>query len=85
MNIARTLPALALGLWTLLSQAEDLEPLDADFLEYLASLEDEDGDWTEVADDPPPKASGPCTASGTGECGQDGKKEDAAQAAAKKR
>ena len=85
MKIARALPVLALGLWTLLSQAEDLEPLDADFLEYLASLEDEDGDWTEVANDPPAPAADKCTASGAGECGQDGQKEDAAQAAAKKR
>ncbi len=29
--------------------AEEAEPLDADFLEYLANLEGDDDDWTLVA------------------------------------
>lgn len=31
-----------------LHAAEDIEPLDADFLDYLANMEDEEDDWTLV-------------------------------------
>ena len=81
MRIARRWPALLLGLFALASRAEDIEPLDADFLEYLASLESEDGDWTDVADEPPPQPS-KCEASKQSDCE---KKEEAADAAAKQR
>jgi cob(I)alamin adenosyltransferase len=30
--------------------AEEIEPLDAEFLDYLSQLEDDDDDWTLVAD-----------------------------------
>ncbi|MFC4310573.1 hypothetical protein ACFPN2_15890 [Steroidobacter flavus] len=32
--------------------ADEIEPLDADFLEYLANMEDEDDDWTLLEDAP---------------------------------
>lgn len=32
--------------------ADEIEPLDADFLEYLANMEDEDDDWTLLAEAP---------------------------------
>jgi hypothetical protein len=82
MKIAHALPALLLGLWTLVGRAEDIEPLDADFLEYLAALEGADGDWTEVSDEPPPAPD--CKAADERKCAKDDE-EDAAQAAAKKR
>lgn len=44
----------ALGLLLTLTQpllaADEIEPLDADFLEYLANMEREDDDWTLLAD-----------------------------------
>lgn len=55
-------PAL-LGLLLTLTQAlpaaEEIEPLDADFLDYLANMEREDDDWTLLADaeDRPPAAT----------------------------
>jgi hypothetical protein len=74
-----TVPADAMARWllpavlVLLSQAapaaEEVEQLDADFLEYLANLEGDDDDWTLMAaaeearaaagkgDDPPRKAA----------------------------
>ena len=33
-----------------LHAADEIEPLDADFLEYLANMEREDDDWTLLAD-----------------------------------
>lgn len=33
-----------------LPAADEIEPLDADFLEYLANMEREDDDWTLLAD-----------------------------------
>ena len=43
-----------LGFLLTLSQpllaADEIEPLDADFLEYLANMEREDDDWTLLAD-----------------------------------
>ena len=53
MSVARALSLLALGFATLQCRAEDVEPLDPEFLLYLGSLESEDGDWTEVADEEP--------------------------------
>jgi hypothetical protein len=79
MKIARALMVLALGLWALACPAEDIEPLEADFLEYLAALESEDGDWTEVADEPPEAAK--CEASAKRDC----ETEETAQPAAKQR
>lgn len=42
--------ALLLVGWMLLGAvtqaADEIEPLDGDFLEYLANMEDEDDDWT---------------------------------------
>jgi hypothetical protein len=32
--------------------ADEVEPLDGDFLEYLANMEDEDDDWTLLEDAP---------------------------------
>ena len=42
--------------------ADEIEPLDAAFLDYLANMEGDDDDWTLLADaaekkTPPPKAS----------------------------
>jgi hypothetical protein len=80
MSVARALPLLALGFATLLCRAEDVEPLDPEFLLYLASLESEDGDWTEIADEEPAPECKPadrkCTTSD---------EEDAAPFAAKQR
>lgn len=46
--------ALSMGVLALLSvtthAAEDTEPLDAEFLEYLGTLEGDDDDWTLVAE-----------------------------------
>ena len=57
--------ALLLVGWMLLSavtQATDeIEPLDGDFLEYLANMEDEDDDWT-LLEDAPRKAATPSQA-----------------------
>lgn len=33
-----------------LPAADEIEPLDGDFLEYLANMEQEDDDWTLLAD-----------------------------------
>jgi hypothetical protein len=38
--------------------ADEIEPLDGDFLEYLANMEDEDDDWT-LLEDAPRKAATP--------------------------
>ncbi|WP_129776246.1 hypothetical protein [Peristeroidobacter soli] len=38
--------------------ADEIEPLDADFLEYLANMEDEDDDWTLLEDAPRKTADG---------------------------
>jgi metallophosphoesterase superfamily enzyme len=45
---------------TALHAADDIEPLDADFLEYLANMEDEQDNWTliEGAHDKSKPASG---------------------------
>ena len=48
--------ALLLIGWMLLSavtqSSDEIEPLDGDFLEYLANMEDEDDDWTLLEDAP---------------------------------
>lgn len=36
--------------------ADEIEPLDGDFLEYLANMEDEDDDWT-LLEEAPRKAA----------------------------
>jgi hypothetical protein len=36
--------------------ADEIEPLDGDFLEYLANMEDEDDDWT-LLEEPPRKTA----------------------------
>jgi hypothetical protein len=41
---------LLLTLTQALPAADEIEPLDADFLEYLANMEREDDDWTLLAD-----------------------------------
>jgi hypothetical protein len=82
MSAARALPLLVLGLVTLLCRAEDVEPLDADFLLYLASLESEDGDWTELADEE--TAPKECKPTADGKCPK-ADQEDAAPPAAKER
>jgi hypothetical protein len=38
--------------------ADEIEPLDGDFLEYLANMEDEDDDWTLLEDAPAKTADG---------------------------
>ena len=86
MSVARALPLLVLSLVTVLCRAEELQPLDAEFLEYLASLESDDGDWTDVADEP--AATPPCKADAKeddGKCRKADELEDAAHTAAKKR
>ena len=40
---------------------DEIEPLDGDFLEYLANMEDEDDDWT-LLEDAPLKAATPSQA-----------------------
>lgn len=53
---------LFLVAWMLLGAvtqaADEIEPLDADFLEYLANMEDEDDDWTLLEDSPRKPAEG---------------------------
>lgn len=48
--------ALLLLVWMLLGAltqaADEIEPLEADFLEYLANMEDEDDDWTLLEEAP---------------------------------
>ena len=48
--------ALLLAAWMLFGTgtpaADEIEPLDADFLEYLANLEADDDNWTLLDDDP---------------------------------
>jgi hypothetical protein len=41
--------------WTATQAADEIEPLDADFLEYLASMESDDDNWTllDQSDHPP--------------------------------
>jgi len=63
--------------------AEKLPPLDAEFLEYLASFGSDEEDWTLFADDdepatPPPRASKPVAE-------RDGSKTEAAVNPAEKR
>jgi hypothetical protein len=82
MSVARALPLLVLGFATLLCRAEEVEPLDADFLLYLASLESEDGDWTELADEEP--APKECKPAAGRKC-PSADEEDAVQPAAKQR
>lgn len=47
---------LLLVSWMLLAAmtqaADEIEPLDGDFLEYLANMEDEDDDWTLLEEAP---------------------------------
>jgi hypothetical protein len=38
--------------------ADEIEPLDGDFLEYLANMEDEDDDWTLLEEAPRKTADG---------------------------
>ena len=51
---------LVLVSWMLLGAltqaADEIEPLDGDFLEYLANMEDEDDDWT-LLEEAPRKAA----------------------------
>lgn len=53
--------ALLLVGWMLLGAltqaADEIEPLEGDFLEYLANMEDEDDDWTLLEDAPRKAAS----------------------------
>jgi len=53
---------LLLVSWMLLGAvtqaADEIEPLDGDFLEYLANMEDEDDDWT-LLEEAPRKAATP--------------------------
>ena len=85
MKLSHALPVLAATLWVLVARAEDLEPLDAEFLEYLAALEGDDGDWTELADEKPPvrKCEASATATARSNCESDDT-EDAARDAAKR-
>ena len=47
----RITPITILSMWLAASSAsaDEIEPLDGAFLEYLANLEADDGDWTLVA------------------------------------
>jgi hypothetical protein len=80
----RRLSALALSLWacgTPAQAAEKLAPLDAEFLEFLASF-DGDEDWVLLADEEPAAAPPPAKAPAAK---REGSKTEAAAKPAEKR